>query len=56
MREQRIINLLWIVVPTLMAIAMTTHGSRTEVVARGLQPPPVVLASDDRPGSASGFF
>src|SRR5437870_12202573 len=56
MREQRITNLLWIVVPALMAIAMTNRGGRTEVVARGLIPPPVVLATDERPASANGFF
>jgi hypothetical protein len=56
MREQKVSNLLWIVVPALMAIAMTNRGGRTEVVARGLTPPPVVLATDERPASSDGFF
>ena len=46
MRDQKVTNLLWIVVPALMAIAMTNRGGRTEVVAKGLMPPPIVLAVD----------
>jgi hypothetical protein len=54
--EQRLLNTLWIVIPALLAVAMNRHGSGVEVVERNLSAPPVVLATDHQPASASGFF
>jgi hypothetical protein len=54
--EQRLVNLLWLVVPALLAIILSGRGARLEVVARHLSAPPVALATDGVPASADGFF
>ena len=55
MREQRLLNTLWIVVPALMAVVISGRGGRVEVVAKNLPRPPVALATDQHPASADGF-
>src|SRR5687768_7254087 len=56
MRERKLLNTLWIVLPALMAVVVSRHGGRVEVVARSLSHAPVALATDQRPPSADGFF
>lgn len=56
MSERRLFNTLWIVVPIVMAAAMSARGGTVQVVARGLPMSPVTLATDQRPASADGFF
>ena len=55
MSERRLFNTLWIVVPIVMAAAMSARGGTVQVVARGLPMSPVTLATDQRPASADGF-
>jgi hypothetical protein len=56
MRDQRLLNTLWIVLPALIAVVVSRHGSSVEVVARHLPQPPVALSTNQRPPSADGFF
>src|SRR5687767_6551567 len=56
MREQKLLNTLWIVLPALMAVVVSRHGGGVEVVSRNLSRPPVALATDQRPPSADGFY
>lgn len=56
MREQKLFNTLWIVLPALMAVVVSRQGGKVEVVSRNLSRPPVALATEQRPPSADGFF
>ena len=54
--EQKLLNALWVVIPALMAVAMSGRGGGVEVVSRNLSTAPVALATDQRPATADGFF
>src|SRR5262245_43629752 len=54
--EQKLLNGLWILIPVLLAVAMSGRGRGVEVVERNLSTPPVALATDRQPASANGFF
>jgi len=56
MSDQRVLNTLWVVVPSLMAVVMHARGGNLQVAARGLPAPPVALVTDRPPASASGFL
>lgn len=56
MRDQRVVNTLWIIIPSLMAVAMSGRSGGVEIVARGLPRPPIALATEQRPASVDGFL
>jgi hypothetical protein len=56
MSDQRVLNTLWVVVPSLMAVVMQARGGNVQVVARGLPASPVALATDQLPATSAGFL
>jgi hypothetical protein len=56
MSDQKILNTLWVVIPALLAVAMSGRGGKVQVVERGLAAAPVALATDRRPATADGFL
>jgi hypothetical protein len=56
MSDQRVLNTLWVVVPSLMAVVMQARGGKVQVVEHGLSASPVAMATDQPPATSSGFL